>query len=322
MLYWSSLTICTIMLSILARNIVYRYHFPITYPVPQTIPKWHFPGHPRRQNYRYPSSRPAHQALDEFCLQPALSERERLQQAVQKAQQDGLYQIHRKYTQCAYVCYESLMISAYSSKDINTLDETIEIMLRLKMKSGALEIMQTQYVNKHACYKEYVEYCDKNHVDAEHIYHVSHVTPPSTDFMTIRLADRTKIFTYDEVMQMVAQFADNPNPWLSPTHLYDKETLIDNVPGIYIIHNITDDRYYVGQSVRLLQRLKHHMSGAGNNHIYADYKAGQQFEVRAIPLEGSEFSNLNDMERHYIKLYTANINGYNQTKGNQTKITA
>lgn len=47
--------------------------------------------------------------------------------------------------------------------------------------------------------------------------------------------------------------------------------------GMYILHNKTNDRYYVGQSENVLKRVNQHFSGSGGNaDVYADYKYGNE----------------------------------------------
>ena len=57
-------------------------------------------------------------------------------------------------------------------------------------------------------------------------------------------------------------------------------------------------------------------SGYGNGDVYADYKYGDSFYIRLIKLSDSGFSNIDQLERHYIDLYGAEDNGYNKNKGN------
>lgn len=106
---------------------------------------------------------------------------------------------------------------------------------------------------------------------------------------------------------------------ISPKRFFDlqKNEPFDK-PGVYIIHNETKRMYYVGQSVRLSSRLKDHFSGHGNPDVYADYKYGNKFRIRWIFLDGSEFTDLNFMERYYIKQYNSFENGYNKTAGNKS----
>lgn len=87
--------------------------------------------------------------------------------------------------------------------------------------------------------------------------------------------------------------------------------------GCYILHNVTKDKYYVGQAKRVVGRVKAHLAGRGNGDLYADYKYGDAFEVRTISLALSGYSSLNGLERDLIKRYNAYTKGYNRTRGNQ-----
>ncbi|MFW7431876.1 GIY-YIG nuclease family protein [Vagococcus carniphilus] len=104
--------------------------------------------------------------------------------------------------------------------------------------------------------------------------------------------------------------------------LYDEKARhanIKNFPGVYILHNKTKDLYYVGQSIKVLDRIGNHFKGRGNGDVYADFKYGDQFTIRTIALENSDFSNLNDLERYAIRFFGAYEKGYNRNKGNKSK---
>lgn len=88
-------------------------------------------------------------------------------------------------------------------------------------------------------------------------------------------------------------------------------------PGIYILFNHTKNMYYVGQGVRLFQRVNNHLTGHGNGDVYADYRYGDKFTIKLIPLEGSGFRSLNELERRAIHDYGAFAYGYNKTRGNR-----
>lgn len=96
------------------------------------------------------------------------------------------------------------------------------------------------------------------------------------------------------------------------------ERHVPDFKGVYLIYNNERKMYYVGQSVRVLSRVKSHLlgQGSGNSDIYADRKYGSTFNVKLLPLNGSGFNNLDDMERHYISATNAYENGYNKTRGN------
>ena len=90
-----------------------------------------------------------------------------------------------------------------------------------------------------------------------------------------------------------------------------------NFPGIYILHNHTQNIYYVGQGQRVLDRVNMHFTGKGNGDVYADYKYGEKFTIKILALKGSGFDTLNELERHAIDLYDAYENGYNKQRGNK-----
>ena len=88
------------------------------------------------------------------------------------------------------------------------------------------------------------------------------------------------------------------------------------IPGVYVIHNLRRDMYYVGQGKSVARRLNQHFTGSGNGDVYADYRNGDRFEIQVIPLYKSGYRNLNDLEREAIAAYSAYWSGYNKTRGN------
>ena len=99
---------------------------------------------------------------------------------------------------------------------------------------------------------------------------------------------------------------------------FDSSTLADNeFTGVYILHNETKGLYYVGQSVRVFARVKQHFTGHGNGDVYADFKYGDSFTIKTIPLAESGYQSLNDLERDAIEAFDAHSKGYNMTKGNR-----
>lgn len=90
-----------------------------------------------------------------------------------------------------------------------------------------------------------------------------------------------------------------------------------NFTGIYILHNKTKNKYYVGQSKTVLNRVNMHFTGKGNGDVYFDYRAGDQFAIRMVSLQNSGFASLDDLERSAIARYNAYYNGYNKTRGNR-----
>lgn len=90
-----------------------------------------------------------------------------------------------------------------------------------------------------------------------------------------------------------------------------------NFAGIYILHNETKNKYYVGQSKAVLNRVNMHFTGKGNGDVYFDYRAGDQFSIRMVSLQNSGFASLDELERSAIARYNAYYNGYNKTRGNR-----
>lgn len=92
--------------------------------------------------------------------------------------------------------------------------------------------------------------------------------------------------------------------------------LTKNFEGVYILYNINKDKYYVGQSIRVLDRVNSHFTGKGNADVYFDYRSGDNFTIRMIALKNSGFSSLNKLEKDAILRYNAYTKGYNKTRGN------
>ncbi len=97
-----------------------------------------------------------------------------------------------------------------------------------------------------------------------------------------------------------------------------KYALSKNFEGVYVIHNLSKDMYYVGQAKEVLNRVNSHFTGSGNGDVYADYKYGDKFSISIIALENSGYDNLNDLERDTISIYNAFNKGYNKTRGNRS----
>jgi len=88
--------------------------------------------------------------------------------------------------------------------------------------------------------------------------------------------------------------------------------------GIYLIHNLNFDVYYVGQSVHVLQRVRQHFTGKGGNpDVYFDYRSGDQFTIQTLSLTESKYQSLNRLEKDAIDCYDAFDQGYNNTIGNK-----
>ena len=60
-------------------------------------------------------------------------------------------------------------------------------------------------------------------------------------------------------------------------------------PGVYILYNQSKNMHYVGQSLKVFDRVNPHFTGKGNGNVYADYKCGDSFEIKMIGIEGSGY---------------------------------
>lgn len=89
--------------------------------------------------------------------------------------------------------------------------------------------------------------------------------------------------------------------------------------GCYLILNASKkDKPYVGQSKTVVARARRHFTPFGNGDIYFDYKSGDELNIRIIPLKGSGFKTLNELEKNLIDVYRAKSKGYNRKNGNKT----
>lgn len=77
------------------------------------------------------------------------------------------------------------------------------------------------------------------------------------------------------------------------------------ITGIFIVHNATKDLYYVGQGEKAIDRAAIKFLGRGNCDVYADYKYGDSFNVRIIPLSESDYESLNELKRAAIQALEA-----------------
>lgn len=104
---------------------------------------------------------------------------------------------------------------------------------------------------------------------------------------------------------------------LTPEEFFEiKPGIKGDIVGCYIIHNESRDMYYVGQAKRLFFRINQHFTGHGNGDVYADYKYGDDFSIRIVPLSDSGYSDIDLLEKDLIDEYDALNSGYNRTSGN------
>lgn len=76
-----------------------------------------------------------------------------------------------------------------------------------------------------------------------------------------------------------------------------------NFIGVYIIVNKSRDLYYIGQSVRVFNRVTAQFRGKGNKDVYSDYQKGDKFIIKFKTLENSEYRSLLELKKATIKEY-------------------
>lgn len=86
--------------------------------------------------------------------------------------------------------------------------------------------------------------------------------------------------------------------------------------GVYIIHNKNKDKYYVGKSENIIDSSYSHFNKSGDYDIYADYVYNDDFVIRLIFLEMSDYITLNALQRDYIAHYNSIEYGYNKQELN------
>ena len=96
-------------------------------------------------------------------------------------------------------------------------------------------------------------------------------------------------------------------------------------PGCYVIlifnRPVTDGNYYnyddiyIGQSVKVCNRIHQHFNGKGNGDIYGDIKYGKHVYVQFITCPKEE---MNSLEKKLIRAFNA-TSSYNKTKGGGTR---
>lgn len=102
-------------------------------------------------------------------------------------------------------------------------------------------------------------------------------------------------------------------------------------PGIYIIYNLKTDQCYIGQSLRVKERIRHHKYQLRHNKHFNSYlqkswnKHGEEFFIFTIhcsvicSLKKDVLNALNTMESQLIKQYKSfnKKYGYNHTTGGE-----
>ena len=117
--------------------------------------------------------------------------------------------------------------------------------------------------------------------------------------------------------ERISEVLCNKTP-ISVKEYYSLKNHAKSLEGVYVLHNVDDDKYYVGQSSNVWNRVDQHFSCKGNDGVYYDYVVNEaEFTILLIPFDNSRFTSLNEMERVFIAHYNAYSRGYNKTRGNK-----
>lgn len=90
--------------------------------------------------------------------------------------------------------------------------------------------------------------------------------------------------------------------------------------GIYGIHNLLNDKWYVGQSINIDLRWKHHRCALDNKYHYNRHLLRSWLKYGAdnfefVVLEECNVEELNEKEKSWISKLQAYTNGYNICEG-------
>ena len=91
----------------------------------------------------------------------------------------------------------------------------------------------------------------------------------------------------------------------------DKGDKVD-FTGVFVLHNLSKDKFFVGHSIHVLERVRQHFTGHGNGDVYADWKMGDKFIISTLSLVDSGHKDLNELEQEIIEAYDARNHGYNK----------
>lgn len=91
--------------------------------------------------------------------------------------------------------------------------------------------------------------------------------------------------------------------------------------GVYVLYNENKKACYVGQAMRISDRISDHFNGrdnktTGGGSIYRDFMNGDEIKIYVFPLKDSGYDNLNVFEKKMIEKCFSYLYGYNHTIGN------
>lgn len=84
--------------------------------------------------------------------------------------------------------------------------------------------------------------------------------------------------------------------------------------GVFILHNITKDKYYIGKSKNVLKRLGQILIGSGNEEIRNDFNQGNEIAIKATSLNACGCKTASELEEKMLKDYSDDTIWYNKRK--------
>ena len=126
-------------------------------------------------------------------------------------------------------------------------------------------------------------------------------------------AHRAKIQNHNRMETLKSKSSDvTPEEFLSKRMWFtDKGDKVD-FTGVFVLHNLTKDKFFVGHSIHVLERVRQYFTGQGNGDVYADWKMGDKFIISTLSLVDSGHKDLNELEQKIIEAYDARERGYNK----------
>ncbi|MBQ8143963.1 MAG: hypothetical protein IJ042_04110 [Butyricicoccus sp.] len=68
--------------------------------------------------------------------------------------------------------------------------------------------------------------------------------------------------------------------------------------GLYVIRNLSMEKYYLGRGDHVLKKVDRHFRGYGHPDIFADYERKNKFVVYFLKLDSSGFDDLDNFEKN------------------------